>query len=110
MRFLATLALLFQLQPLVGSAICFHDAEIAKAECSMPHEERPADSSTLTAQSTGLPSGCPSMAYCAPAPPTVPKLAEHFQITTLVHGALALIEPSMAPSESLTPPFHPPRA
>ena len=109
MRFLAALALLLQLQPLAGSALCFHDAEVAKAECSMPHEERPTGS-TFTVQTTQVPGGCPSMGYCAPAAPTVPEFAEHFQITSFVHGDLALVAPSMAPGESLTPPFHPPKA
>jgi hypothetical protein len=109
MRFLATLALLLQLQPLVGSALCFHDAELAKAECTMPHEERPA-SSSLTNPSTELPGGCPSMGYCAPAAPAVPKLAEHFQITSFVHSAPALTHSSLALGEPLGPPFHPPKA
>jgi hypothetical protein len=109
MRFLAALVLLLQLQPLAGSALCFHDAEVAKAECTMPHNERPI-TSMFTAQTTGVPGGCPSMAYCAPAAPTVPEFAEHFQISSLVHGAPTLIDPSMAPSEPQTPPFHPPKA
>lgn len=109
MRVLATLALLLQLQPLMGSALCFHDAEAAKAACTMAHEERPA-TSTLAAPSTEVPSGCPSMGYCAPAAPAVPKFTEQFQITSFVHGAPALIAPSMAPGESRAPPFHPPRA
>jgi hypothetical protein len=109
MRFLAALTLLLQLQPLAGSALCFHDAEVARAECTMPHDEQPT-SSTFTAQTTGMPSGCPSMVYCAPAAPTVPEFAEHFQITSLVHGGPALIDSSMAPGVPQTPPFHPPRA
>ncbi len=108
MRILAALALLLQVQPLVGSALCFHDAEIARAECTMPHQEQPA--SALTAPDPGVPGSCPSMAYCAPAAPAVPKFAEHFQITSFVHGAPALIDDSLAPGEPLAPPFHPPRA
>ena len=108
MRFLAALVLLLQLQPLAGSALCFHDAELAKAECGMPHEERPADSAFT--ETSEVPGGCPSMAYCAPAAPTIPEFAEHFQITSLVHGAPALIDSSMAPGEPQTPPFPPPKA
>lgn len=109
MRLLAALVLLLQLQPLVGSAFCFHDAEMAKAECTMPHEERPA-SGTLTAPTTGDPGGCPSMGYCAPVTPAVPKFAEHFQISSFVHGAPALNYSSWEPGEPLGPPFHPPKA
>ena len=109
MRILAALALLLQLQPLVGSVLCFHDAEIARAECSMPHEGPPAGT-TLTAPSTGGQSGCPSMVYCALVAPAVPKFAEDFQITSLVYGAPALIDPSLPPGDPPGPPFHPPRA
>jgi hypothetical protein len=109
MRFLAALAFLLQLQPLAGSVICFHNAEMASAECTMPHE-KPLASSSLTVPSTGAPSGCPSMGYCAPTAPAVPKFDQHFQIVSFVHAALALIDPSMAPGESPAPPFDPPRA
>jgi hypothetical protein len=109
MRVLAALALLLQLQPVVGSALCFHDAELAAAECTMPHEGRPADSA-LTAPGTAAPSGCPMMEYCAPPAPAVPKFANRFQITSHVHGAPALIDLSMAPGEPPAPPFDPPRA
>jgi hypothetical protein len=109
MRILAVLALLLQVQPLVGSALCFHDAEIARAECTMSHEGQPA-SSTLTTPDPGVPGGCPGMAYCAPAAPAVPKFAEHFQITPLVHSAPALNYSLLAPGEPLAPPFHPPKA
>jgi len=109
MRFLAALALLLQLQPLVGSALCFHDAEMAKAECTMPHEGQPAKSS-LTSPAAELPGGCPSMRYCAPAAPAVPRFAEHLQITSFVHGAPGLTYSFLAPGEPLGPPFHPPKA
>ena len=109
MRFLAALALLLQLQPVVGSALCFHDAEMANAECAMPHEEKRA-SSTVTGPATELPDGCPSMGYCAPAAPAVPKFTEHFQITSSFRSAPALTYSSLAPSQPLGPPFHPPKA
>lgn len=108
MRLVAALALLLQLQPLIGSVICFHD-EAARAECAMPHQERPA-SGTLAAPATEIPGACPGMGYCAPTAPAVPKLVEHFQITPLVHGASALNHSSLAPGEPLGPPFHPPKA
>lgn len=107
MRLLAGLTLLLQLQPLVGSALCFHQAEVAREECPMPQEE-PA-SGTLTTPYE-VPSACPSMGYCAPTAPAVPKLAEHFQITSLVHAAPAMIYAFLTPGETSGPPFHPPRA
>ena len=109
MLVLAALALLLQLQPLVGSVLCFHDAEVAKAECTMPHEGRPADS-TLTTPSTGGSGGCTGMAYCAPATAAVPKFTEDFQITSFVYGSPALIDSSQAPDEPAGSLFHPPRA
>jgi hypothetical protein len=109
MRFLAAFTVLLQLQPLAGSALCVFDAEVAKPECTMPHEEAPAGG-TLTAPGTGVPSACPSMGYCAPAAPAVPKLAQHFQITSFVHRAPALNYPFLASGQPSAPPFHPPRA
>lgn len=94
---------------MVGSALCFHDAEVAKAECTMLHEGEPAGS-RLTTSSPGGPAGCLSMAYCAPGAPGVPKFTEHFQITSFVHGAPALTDSSMAPGDRPAPPFDPPRA
>jgi hypothetical protein len=109
MRALAALALLLQLQPLAGSALCAHDAVVARTECSMPDHEQPG-TGTLAAPGSGDPSTCTSMGYCAPAASAVPNFAEEFQITSFVHGALTLMHPSMAPAEPLAPPFHPPRA
>jgi len=109
MRILAALVLLLQFQPLVGSVICFHDAEMAKAGCTTQHEEQPA-SGTLTAPSTAVPGGCPSMPYCTPGAPAVPKFTGHFQITPSVHTAPALNYSFLAPGEPLGPPFHPPKA
>ena len=109
MRFLAAVALLLQLQPLVGSALCFHETEMAKPECSMPHEDEPAGSG-LTSPAAELPPGCPSMGYCAPAAPAVPRLAGHLQVTAFIHSAPASAHSSLAPGEPLGPPFHPPKA
>ncbi len=109
MRLLAVLVLLLQLQPLVGSVLCFHDAEVANAECTMPHEGQPAGS-TLTASESGVPGGCPGMVYCAATAPGIPKVAEHLQITSSVHGAPALTDASMALGDGPAPPFDPPRA
>jgi hypothetical protein len=109
MRILAALVLLVQLQPLVGSALCLHDAEMVRDECSMPHEERSASSKLTTPQSS-VPGGCPSMEFCASAAPAVPNVAEQFQLTAFVHGAPALMDSSLAPGEGPAPPFDPPKA
>ncbi len=109
MRLLAALVLLLQLQPVIGAAICLHDVELARAECAMPHDERPAGVA-LTSASTEAPGGCASMGYCAPAAPAVAKLGEHFQFTPFVHRAPALTHHLLASGESSAPPFHPPRA
>lgn len=109
MRFMAALVLLLQLQPLVGSVMCFHDAEIARADCTMPHDERPADR-TLAPVGTPAPNGCASSGYCAPTVPAVIKSAHYLQVTPVIHGAPALTAASMAPGEPPAAPFHPPRA
>ena len=107
MRILAALALLLQLQPLVGSALCFHDAA-AKTECRMPSQGQ-LGTGPLSQPGAGSPSTCPSMGYCAPTAPGVPKLAEQLQITSFVHGAPALMAPSLASAGPVRPPFHPPK-
>jgi hypothetical protein len=109
MRLLAALVLLLHLQPVIGAAFCFHDAELAKTECSMPHEERPGGAA-LTSPSPKGPAGCASMGYCAPAAPAVPKLVERFQFSSFVHSAPALNYPLLASGEPSAPPFHPPRS
>ncbi|CAN5806535.1 hypothetical protein BH24GEM1_BH24GEM1_20530 [soil metagenome] len=109
MRFLGLVVLLLQLQPLVGSAMCFHDAEMAKAECTMPHDRRSIESAVAPV-GADLPAGCASAGHCAPSAPAVIKLAHAFQATPVVHRAPALVLASLAPGDPLPPPFHPPRA
>lgn len=109
MRFLAALVLLLQLQPLMSSVVCFHDAEIAKAECAMPHEGWPAEP-TLAPVGSAMPTGCAGAGSCAPTAPAVLKFAHYLQITPVMHSAPALMDASLAPGDPLAPPFHPPRA
>jgi hypothetical protein len=109
MRFLAVVVLLLQLQPLAGSAICLHDAEVGRAECAMPHQER-AVGGTLSAPGAATPAECSSMDYCAPSALSVVSLAEHFQIAWIVHRQPALSGRCLAPGDEPAPPLHPPRA
>ena len=110
MRIIVALALLLlQAQPLVAAALCGSYAERAEADCPMAHEEGPA-ASTLIAPGAEVHSGCAGMTYCAPTPPAVPNVMTQFRLDPLVQGAAAPQQSLMAPTESLAPPFHPPRA
>jgi hypothetical protein len=109
MRFLAVLVLLLQLQPVIGSALCFHDTELSKPECAMPHDERPTADRTLTATGAEVPTGCASTVYCTRSTPAVLDFAQHLQIAALIQGAPVRIAPAMASDAALASPFHPPR-
>jgi hypothetical protein len=108
MRFLAALALLLQVQPLVASALCLYDARMARMECTMPHGDGPAGG-TFRASDPGMPGGCAAMAYCAAAPTAWPRFAERPQVIPIVHASPVLSDAPLAPGTGPAPPFHPPR-
>lgn len=106
---LAVVLLLFQLQPLVGSAACalFPDRPAEQA-CDMPEQRPAAPASALQSGSAGQ--GCALAFVCARSAIAAPSFTAGEQCTTSAALAAA---PSAAPTLSgvvSAPPFHPPRA
>ena len=106
---LAAMLLLFQTQPLVGSAACALFADVpAKPTCEMP-EQRPATpASELQSGTAGQ--GCALGFVCARTTIAAPSFTGSEGSTTPLHLAA-----SPAPTGTLTgivsaPPFHPPKA
>lgn len=109
MRHIAVLLLLLQLQPVVGSVLCLHDAELGRAECTMPQAQRPAGA-VIGMPDTDAAAGCAGMAYCAPSAPAVPIPVDHLALTAYIHPTPLLSPPPLPSGEPSAPPFHPPRA
>src|SRR3954463_1528911 len=106
---LAALLLLFQLQPLLGSAVCLAGSErSARPQCEMP-EHGPIPTSTAAQAESPVPN-CPLASVCAPSQLAIAGLPELLQ---------AVMDPRTEPSAaaatplfsiSSAPPFRPPRA
>lgn len=109
MWFLSAVLLLLQFQPLLGSALCLRERMPAAAECSMRQTSAPAERAVTQAGASHI-FGCLASQYCAWTAPAVPRFAQHFQITPLIHRAPASMGTPLAPGDALAPPFHPPRA
>ena len=106
---LATLLLLFQLQPVAGAAVCLGmAAQAAQEECSMPeHGSAPADHVTPT--EPAYPQPCPVAVVCAPGSLAVPGFADQPARASSQEPA-ASVTLSSSPTEIYSPPpFHPPK-
>jgi hypothetical protein len=105
----ATLLLLFQLQPLLGSAACLISSERpSKLECEMPEQHATPAGSVLQ---SGSPSqGCALAFACATSALTVPTFSEgqesSIPLDSVLPSSIALTLTSVVSA----PPFHPPRA
>lgn len=106
---LATLLLLFQLQPLVGSAACarFSDRP-SEATCEMP-EQRPATPASEL-QSGAAGEGCALGFVCARTTIAAPSFTGGEESTTPFHLAAASSPAGTLTSIASAPPFHPPKA
>jgi hypothetical protein len=107
--FVAGFLLLFQLQPLMGTAACLGLVQRPVEECTMPdHGTVPAENASAPAPMPS--SGCPLAAVCAPAAPAIPVTVEQL-VTTIPPQVVAAISASRAPADiSFAPPLPPPRA
>lgn len=107
--FLATLLLLFQLQPVAGAAVCLGmAAQAAQEECSMP-EHGPAPADQVTPAEPVPPRPCPVAVVCAPASLAVPGFADQ-PVPASSQQPGAPVTLSRSPAEIFSPPpFHPPK-
>lgn len=105
----AALLLLFQLQPLLGTAVClgFSDRD-AKPECEMPDHGAVPHSTVDQAEST-VPN-CTLASVCALSPLAVVSLPENLESVIALHSEPLGIAATALFGVSPAPPFHPPRA
>ena len=104
-----TLLLLFQLQPLAGSAICLLCSDRpSEEECEMP-EQRTVAHGSMSESGSPAP-GCALASICAASALAVPGLSEGQESIIPLH--LAAAKPATVPLVGVAsaPPFHPPRA
>jgi hypothetical protein len=106
---LATLLLLFQLQPLVGSAACalFSDRP-SEETCEMP-EQRPATPASEL-QSGAASQDCALGFVCARTTIAAPSFTGGEESTTPLHLAAASSLAGTLTGIASAPPFHPPKA
>ena len=105
----ATLLLLFQLQPLAGSAVCLLSSDLlSKQECPMPEQRAAAHGSVSESGSPAQ--GCALASICAASALAVPGLSEGQE--SVIPLDSAAITPAAVPLAEVAsaPPFHPPRA
>ncbi len=106
---LAALLLLFQLQPVLGTAACLGLSErAAQQECRMPeHGRTPATS--IAAAGTAV-QGCELATICTPAPLAIPGFSSSLETTVPLVEAAGPLTATLPLGISPAPPFHPPRA
>ena len=106
---IATLLLLFQLQPVVGSVACLFSPERAdKQECEMP-EQRAATTGSVV-QSGSASQGCALAFVCARSAVAVPSFSDGQESIVPLHSAAAPKSAITLTGVASSPPFHPPRA
>lgn len=105
----ATLLLLFQLQPVFGSAVCLLSWDRpSKPECEMPEQRSSTQASLL--ESGSHTQGCALASACAASALAVPSLSEGQESIMPLQSAAAT-SPALTPDGvASAPPFHPPRA
>lgn len=106
---LATLLLLFQLQPIVGTAACLTFSDRAAAtECEMPDDEAMPYGSLVQA---GSPTPmCALASICAASSLAIPSVPEGNE-TVVPHHSTALLAVALTFTDVASPPpFHPPKA
>ncbi len=103
----ASLLLLFQLQPVLGSAVCLLSSDRpSNEECEMP-DQHIAQGSLLE---SGAPTqGCALASACAASALAVPGLAEGQESIIPLHSAAATPAAATLNGIASAPPFHPPR-
>jgi hypothetical protein len=105
---LTALLLLFQLQPVVGSAACalFSDRP-AEQTCEMP--EKPATSASVLQSGSGG-QECALASVCARSTIAAPSFTGEEESNTALHPAGAPSPAGTLTGIASPPPFHPPKA
>ena len=100
--------LVFQLQPVLGAAVCLGSSQPKAAECEMP-EDGKAPTQNLPEPGTQRPQACPLAAVCAPVSPAIPGLSNAVEASVQMHIEVASSGSSTPVDVFFAPPFHPPR-
>ena len=106
---LAALLLLFQLQPVLGTAACLGLSDRpVKQECKMSeHGQMPTTSITLPST---VAQSCHFAAICTPAPLAIPASASRLEAAAPPYDGAGAFTAMLPPSISPAPPLRPPRA
>jgi hypothetical protein len=106
---LAALLLLFQLQPVFGTAICLGFSQPASApECEMP--EHGAMPRSTVAQTESPAPNCALASVCAPSPLAIVGLPDNLESAVAFYSESPVMAAPALFGISSAPPFHPPRA
>jgi hypothetical protein len=106
---LATLLLVFQLQPVLGTAVCMgFSTPATPRECEMPEHGAMPHSTVGQAESPAP--NCALASVCAPSPLAVVSLPENLQSVVALHSDPPILAAATLFGISSAPPFHPPRA
>jgi len=104
----ATILLLFQLQPVLGSAVCLLSSDRpSKQECEMPGQRTNPQASLL--ESGSATQGCALASACAASALAVPELSEGQESIIPLQSAAATPVAVTLDGVVSAPPFHPPR-
>jgi hypothetical protein len=105
----AALLLLFQLQPVLGTAACLGLSDRpAKEECKMPEHGQPQSASVAVSGASAQ--SCQLATICTPAPLAIPGLSNELETAVPLYGGAATLAATLPLGISPAPPFHPPRA
>ena len=105
----ATLLLVMQLQPVLGTLACMGLVrQPAQQECKMP-EHGKAPSAHLSEQAPVSPHNCATAAVCAPAPLAIPGFAGRLESAVLLQTTPRIAGYPRPVDVASAPPFHPPR-
>jgi hypothetical protein len=105
----AALLLLFQLQPMLGTAACLGLARMqAKEGCKMPQHGSAPSHSFSAAVPVSSP-GCAMATVCAPAPLAVPALANQLVRAVPLRSILPIAGTNFPTDIASAPPLPPPR-
>ena len=105
----ATLLLVLQLQPVLGTLACMGLVRLpAQQECKMPEHGR-VPTTNLSEQAPVSSQTCAAAAVCAPAPLAVPGFAGHLESAVLLQTTPRIAGSPTPVDVASAPPFHPPR-
>jgi hypothetical protein len=106
---LATLLLLLQLQPALGTVVCLGLLrQPAQPACSMPEHDT-ALAHSVSRQAPPSSQSCAMAAVCAPAQLAVPGFAGQLESAVSLQTTPRIAGSSLPVGVASAPPFHPPR-